>query len=165
MVILWLYYGYMLTYDPIPCSYEAPPSETMGDKKHAFGTMEFSYDGHENDWGNLWFDWRNHIDMENHLKAWFLHIYLCFLQGIHICMYIRIYINAHILFIIFTMKMATTPWGRSQRRVQNTADGCKEVMNSVTAEDFSRVWWLISQTYEPSFDAQFFPWFLIYIYI
>jgi hypothetical protein len=57
--------------------------------------MEFSYDGHENDWGNLWFDWRNHIDMENHLQAWFLHIYLCFLQGffIYVCTYVCIWVN------------------------------------------------------------------------
>ena len=29
-----------------------------------------------------------------------------------------------------------TSWGRSQRRVQNTADGCKEVMNSVALTIF-----------------------------
>lgn len=41
IVILWLYYGYMLTYDPIPCSYEAPPSETMGDKNTYLGPWNF----------------------------------------------------------------------------------------------------------------------------
>ena len=31
----------MLTYDPIPCSYEAPPSETMGDKNTYLGPWNF----------------------------------------------------------------------------------------------------------------------------